>query len=96
MRKETIARKEMALQIDRVLKTTNWEDKMITLKNDFHGTKVNLKPHNGLLTKHQIKRAWQTLCGIHGCTCGNDLGMRGSNQTVFVKQDRQGNIYATV
>ena len=58
---------------------------MITLFNDFHQTQVNLRPVPlegddgtiGKLSENQIKRARRILCGISGCICGNDLGMRG-------------------
>jgi len=63
----------------------------ITLKNDFHNTKVATTDkgldsavtyffeNNGKLnsTGRRIKRA---LCGIEGCTCGNFLGIRGGRQ----------------
>ncbi len=68
----------------------------ITLKNDFHNTEVNVVPQSGELSPRQVKRAWNTLCGIDGCTCGNDLGMRGDNPEIIVDQDSDGSIYAIV
>lgn len=59
---------------------------MITLTNDFHGTKVVLVPQNGRLTARQVKRARNVLCGVADCRCGNDLGARGL-QSVLVRMD---------
>lgn len=54
-----------------------------TLRNDFHGTEVTLRAEPGqVLSLGQAARARRTLCGIAGCTCGNDLGMRGPNPEI--------------
>ena len=52
---------------------------MMTLKNDFHRTEINLEPVATGETKHgeqcaefseeQIHQAAMTLCGIKDCTC---------------------------
>ena len=56
---------------------------MITLRNDFHNTEVRLRAKRGdRLTPSQIRRAWETLCGIPGCTCGGPLGERGPQEVV--------------
>lgn len=56
----------------------------ITLRNNFHNTEVKLRINKvycggavGKLSAHQIKRARNILCGIQGCTCGDELGCRG-------------------
>ena len=61
----------------------------ITLKNDFHNSSVNIRCevlshiHN-IATAYpnaaQIKRAKKALCGISGCTCSNDSGIRGRQE----------------
>lgn len=51
---------------------------MITLKNDYHGTEVRLRVgSDGRLTERQVKRVRKVLCGVDGCTCGDNLGRRG-------------------
>lgn len=44
---------------------------MITLKNNFHNTEVQVRTTEGkVLTKNQLRRIEKTLCGISECTCG--------------------------
>jgi hypothetical protein len=59
---------------------------LVTLTNDFHNSAVVLRCevlqhiHNELTiypTVYQIKRTKRKLCGIAGCTCSNDIGIRG-------------------
>ena len=50
---------------------------MITLKNNFHGTSVNLRPRNGRLSPAQMRRARRVLCGPSDCQCG---GIRGPQE----------------
>jgi len=50
---------------------------MITLKNNFHGTSVNLRPRNGRLSPAQMRRARKVLCGLSECKCG---GIRGPQE----------------
>ena len=60
---------------------------MITIRNSFHCTAVILKANIGdELTPSQVKRARQTLCGIHGCTCGGPAGERGPQDGFAVEQ----------
>ena len=61
----------------------------ITLTNDFHNTTVNLVATAKRLNAKQVKRAKKALCGIDGCTCSDDLGMRGS-QTVIIRVNWDG------
>ena len=60
--------------------------RLVTITNDFHNSSVVLRCdvvqhiHNEKTiypTKHQIKRAKKALCGIKGCACSNDVGIRG-------------------
>lgn len=59
---------------------------LVTLKNDFHNSAATLRLEvlgnfPGTVTirpsKSQVKKAKKTLCGIKGCSCGNDIGIRG-------------------
>lgn len=52
----------------------------ITLTNDNHNTSINLVVAGNKLSESQISRARRTLCGCAGCTCSNDLGMRGPQE----------------
>jgi len=58
----------------------------ITLKNNFHNSEIILnakEKFEGLfISEGQMKKAKKTLCGIRGCECSNDFGVRG-------KQDYQ-------
>lgn len=50
----------------------------ITLKNDFHNTRISLKRSTAhRLSPSQVARARRVLCGIDGCTCGEFAGQRG-------------------
>lgn len=50
----------------------------VNLTNDFHRSSVTLDLKSAFPTDGQVKRAWRTLCGIKGCTCGgNIMGMHG-------------------
>lgn len=57
----------------------------ITLSNSYHGTSVNLNAEylgqqsghgRWRLTAGQVKRSKSVLCGVSGCTCSDDLGLR--------------------
>lgn len=55
----------------------------ITIANDFHNTEKNLLARvrtDGavLISRNQAKACKNTLCGINGCTCGDDIGSRPS------------------
>lgn len=49
---------------------------IVTLRNDFHNTEVDIRvPHLPYtLSKGQMARIWRVLCGQNDCTCG---GVRG-------------------
>ena len=63
---------------------------MTTLKNTFHGTEYRTRKTAEEIAELQVKpeweyteaekafvrRAWNALCGIAGCTCGDALGIR--------------------
>ena len=50
----------------------------VILSNDKHGTTIALmsNPLRGL-TRNQVKRSREQLCGIEGCECNKDLGIHG-------------------
>ena len=61
-----------------------------TLRNNFHNTQVNVRCQgvqhmageiNIKLSATQIKRVKRALCGVAGCTCGNDASLRGPQET---------------
>jgi hypothetical protein len=52
----------------------------ITLRNDFHDTKINLIPNGDQLSAQQIKRAKRTLCPVKGCCCSGFDGTRGPQE----------------
>jgi len=49
----------------------------ITLTNDYHNTEITLASKGDYLSAGQVVKARRTLCGVSGCTCGDDLGRRG-------------------
>ena len=60
----------------------------ITLINNFHNTEIILNLKDGKnISAGQVKKSWNTLCGIKGCTCGNSLGMRGPNPSIETRPD---------
>ena len=69
----------------------------ITLKNQFHGTEVTLnakETDNGyLISKSQGARAKRELCGIHTCTCGDELGQR--NHGYYIVHQSNGDFLLT-
>jgi hypothetical protein len=61
---------------------------VITLTNEFHNREISLhakyNPAGRLyLSAGQVKKAWNALCGIKGCTCCNAAGERPSTMNVF-------------
>lgn len=50
--------------------------KMVTIKNDFHGTTARVRA--SYLTPATVRRVRRTLCGSQDCVCGGPLGNRGS------------------
>jgi hypothetical protein len=66
----------------------------LTLSNDFHQTEVTIRPTsqpNGtwLISHSQKQRAWRTLCGIKGCSCGGEFGERPS-QVNLIRETSDG------
>ena len=49
----------------------------ITLYNDFHNTSIALYAKGNKLTIGQVKKAQKELCGIAGCCCSGEFGVRG-------------------
>jgi hypothetical protein len=49
------------------------------LRNDFHHSEVilSLPRAGGQLSRGQVRKARQALCGLTGCVCGGQLGERG-------------------
>jgi len=70
--------------------------KKIKLYNDFHGTEVTLRVKNNIVTPCQVKRAWRELCGIKGCTCGDQLGGRGPQEVQYNIYLKEGTVYARI
>lgn len=73
----------------------------ITLYNDFHNTEITLIVKNGMLSPAQVKKSKKALCGIAGCTCGDELGTRGNQDLpegmeIIPRQNREGEIWAKV
>ena len=50
----------------------------VILTNDKHGTTISLMCHpDEPLTRNQVNRSRDQLCGIPGCECNKDLGIHG-------------------
>lgn len=62
---------------------------LVTLKNDFHRTTAKVR--TGKLSNATIKRVQKKLCGIKGCLCSGNLGIRGEQECI-VNEDMWGNI----
>ena len=63
-----------------------------TLRNDFHNTSVNVRCQGIQYTPYEIeitlsesqkKRTKKALCGVQGCTCSDETGMRGEQDSVY-------------
>lgn len=52
----------------------------IKLTNSFHNTEVTLIARDGELSARQVRRAKRELCGVRGCACSNELGVRGAQE----------------
>jgi len=51
---------------------------MIQFENTFHRTSVNVKAKPGdKLSPSQLRRIRRALCGVSGCHCGDQWGVRG-------------------
>jgi len=71
----------------------------VTLKNDFHNTqcKINIPKNGAELTPRQVRRIKTTLCGVRGCRCGNDLGIRGRQDwSVRESMKQSGEMFYTI
>jgi len=55
------------------------------IKNDYHDTETHVLVVKGrVLTRWEIGRAWQSLCGVRGCPCRcRSLGQRGPQDCVI-------------
>jgi hypothetical protein len=75
-----------------------YEARMVTLKNDFHGTETKARLEIGQkLTRAQARRIRQRLCPKNGCQCAQDaLGQRDittrSLELVGLEVDNDGNV----
>ena len=69
-------------------KETNMS-RTLTLVNTFHNTFARVRDEGAFgaalalprwertrAQQQMVRRVWRTLCGIAGCTCGNEAGMR--------------------
>ena len=52
----------------------------ITLRNNFHESKVVLISRGDQLSAGQIRKAKKILCGHEECTCSGILGTRGPQE----------------
>lgn len=54
----------------------------ITILNDFHNSEYTLRVPAlpARLSAGQVRRCRRALCCIPGCTCGGNLGERGSQE----------------
>lgn len=51
------------------------------LTNNFHNTEATIIVRkDGTISARTLRRAYKTLCGIEGCTCGNEIGERVYSQ----------------
>ena len=51
----------------------------MNLRNDFHNTSTTIRVEAGeLLSRRRVRAIEHRLCGIGGCTCSDDLGIRGA------------------
>jgi hypothetical protein len=72
--------------------------KNITLRNDFHKTEITLRANvvgsSTLSISHsQAKKAQKKLCGIKGCQCSDDMGVRGCDQDFHYSSGFHGGYY---
>ncbi len=52
---------------------------LVTLTNNFHATSSRVR--TGKASPETVRRVRRELCGIAGCTCGDDIGVRGPQRT---------------
>jgi len=61
----------------------------ITVRNNFHGTEITVRPKYDkefgeyYLTDHQVKKCRRTLCSPD-CDCGGELGERGPQEFIRI------------
>lgn len=75
------------------------ENKMkTTFTNDFHNTSITLVAKksyaNNLytLSKGQVAKCRKALCGINGCTCGNNVLKERGNSNLTVCDNGDGSV----
>jgi len=79
--------------------------KKVTLTNNFHNSEVSLRlelmesgKYKGFykVSPNQTKQAYNKLCGISGCTCGDTFGSRGGIHLELINQDYDNNYYVQI
>ncbi len=77
------------------MNTTANTTRVFELSNDYHNTTTRVVVDGSNWTRHsdgwtdvhltptQVARARRALCGIDGCTCGDDIGMRGTQEDLY-------------
>jgi hypothetical protein len=68
----------------------------IRMTNDFHNTFIDLYVKGDTLTRYQMHRVREELCGMSDCACG---GVRGSQEFEYDHEwilDGEGSQYPTI
>jgi hypothetical protein len=60
--------------------------RVVTIRNDFHGTAARVRPIDSYVARNTVLRVRRQLCGIAGCTCGGILSERGPQEVVIQPQ----------
>lgn len=56
---------------------------MTTITNSYHHSSANIRANVGESVSCATQaRVWRQLCGDDNCTCGDDVGARGSRYTI--------------
>lgn len=65
---------------------------LVTLKNDFHNTEVTVRVlrRSTHLTKYQMRRVNNALCGMADCCCGGIRGPQDVEYTSATLVDKDG------
>lgn len=64
---------------------------MLTFSNSFHGTTFASSYYVGrIVTRSYVAKVQAHLCGVPGCTCGGNGGVRGG-EAYFEPFDAEGN-----
>lgn len=77
-----------------IAETGRGDGMIITLRNDFHNTSVNIRanalPH--VIPPSQERRIRRALCGVKGCACGKVRGPQHGpdGQRIVVQRDWYG------